>query len=88
MLYKAEIVIMPIAAILDPQGKAVGRGLHNLGLKEVSNVRIGKHITLHINADSKSDAEARVEEACQKLLANRLMETYTFTLTEHVAEVS
>lgn len=86
MSYKAEIVIMPMEAILDPQGKAVSRGLQNLDLEGVSNVRIGKHITMYVEAGSKSEAEAKVEEACRKLLANRLMETYSFTVQEAEVE--
>ena len=73
---------MPMEAVLDPQGKAVTRGLHNLGLKEVSNVRIGKHVTMHVEAKSKEVAEEKVEEACQRLLANQVMENYRFTVEE------
>jgi len=73
---------MPQKEILDPQGKAVKLGLHNLGIDDVSDVRIGKHITLALDADSEADAKQRVETACSKLLANMIMEDYSFTLTE------
>lgn len=86
MEYKAEIDIMPLDAILDPQGKAVTGGLHNLGLKAISNVRIGKHITLHIEADSRSEAEKMVEEACRRLLANQVMEKYSYRVEEVATE--
>lgn len=82
MKFKAAIDIMPLEALLDPQGKAVSAGMKNLGLNEITNVRIGKHITLHIEAADKAAAEAKVDEACKKLLANQIMEGYTFTLTE------
>ncbi|MEI7585255.1 phosphoribosylformylglycinamidine synthase subunit PurS [Runella sp.] len=82
MKFIAEINVMPQKEILDPQGKAVKLGLHNLGIDDVSDVRIGKHITLALDADSEADAKQRVETACSKLLANMIMEDYSFTLTE------
>jgi phosphoribosylformylglycinamidine synthase len=80
MKFKAEIDIMPLKALLDPQGKAVTSSLQNLNLSEIDNVRIGKHITLEVNADSKELANTKVAEACKNLLANHLMESYVFTL--------
>lgn len=82
MIFKAAIDIMPLAALLDPQGKAVTSSMKNLGLPEITDVRIGKHITLHVEAPSREAAEAKVEDACKRLLANQIMEDYTFTLTE------
>lgn len=82
MKFKAEIDIMPLDALLDPQGKAVTQSMGNLGLDEISNVRIGKHIRLFIDADSKSTAEAKADEACKKLLANEIMESYTMIVEE------
>ncbi len=82
MKFIAEINVMPQKEILDPQGKAVKLGLHNLGIDDVSDVRIGKHITMSLDADSQADAQQRVETACSKLLANMIMEDYTYTLTE------
>lgn len=73
---------MPHKELLDPQGKAVSNSLHNLGLSHVQDVRIGKHISLHIEAAGKEDAEKMTREACKKLLANPVMETFDFTLTE------
>lgn len=67
---------MPLKELLDPQGKAVLGGLKNLGLGNVHDVRIGKHITLQIEAASKEDAQQIAENACQKLLANQVMEFY------------
>jgi phosphoribosylformylglycinamidine synthase subunit PurS len=82
MKFKADIDIMPLEALLDPQGKAVTQSMGNLGMSEISNVRIGKHIQLWINADSKKAAEAKTEEACKQLLANQIMESYTFSVQE------
>jgi phosphoribosylformylglycinamidine synthase PurS subunit len=80
MKFKAHIDIMPLDALLDPQGKAVTNSMTNIGLPEIENVRIGKHITLHIEAASKDAANAKVDEACKKLLANQIMESYRFEL--------
>ena len=82
MKYIAEIDIMPLKALLDPQGKAVTGSMKNLGLPEIANVRIGKHISLEIEADSKELAQAKVDEACKKLLCNEIMEFYEFKLKE------
>ena len=67
---------MPLKYLLDPQGKAVLGGLLNLGLQGVEEVRIGKHITLQIEAQNEEAAKAVAEEASKKLLANRVMEFY------------
>lgn len=80
MKFVAEINVMPLKEILDPQGKAVKLGLGNLGLKDISDVRIGKHITLELEAHSKEEAEKSVELACKKLLANLIMEGYSFKI--------
>ena len=82
MKFKAEINIMPLKTLLDPQGKAVTGSMSNIGLSEIENVRIGKHITLEINTESREQAEEKTEEACRKLLANQIMESYEFTVTE------
>ncbi|NNC95338.1 MAG: phosphoribosylformylglycinamidine synthase subunit PurS [Chitinophagales bacterium] len=82
MKFKAEITIMPLKELLDPQGKAVLHGLHNLGFSKIESVRIGKHIHIEVDADSKSSAEAQVEDACKKLLANPVMESYSYEIEE------
>ncbi|MFO0321287.1 MAG: phosphoribosylformylglycinamidine synthase subunit PurS [Bacteroidota bacterium] len=80
MKFIAEIDVMPLKALLDPQGKAVTSSMTNLGLPEIENVRIGKHITLQIEAESDKVASAKVEEACKKLLCNQIMEFFEFSL--------
>jgi len=80
MKYIAEIDIMTRAEILDPQGKAVKLGLHNLQMDTIDNVRIGKHVKLEVEADSESSARDTVDAACRQLLANLIMEDYTFEL--------
>ena len=76
MKFKAEIDVMPLDALLDPQGKAVLGGLQNLGLKNIQDVRIGKHIDLQIEASSKEEAHQIASEAAKKLLANQVMEMF------------
>ena len=76
MIFSVEIKVMPLKELLDPQGKAVSGGLLNLGLKNINDVRIGKHIVLQIDASTKEDAFSIAEEAAKKLLANPVMEEY------------
>jgi len=82
MKFIAEINVMPLKALLDPQGKAVSHSMKNIGFNEVSNVRIGKHVTLEIEAASKEVAMERVNEACNKILSNPIMEGFDYTLSE------
>ncbi len=80
--FLAAIDVMPLKEILDPQGKAVTGSMRNLGLPEISNVRIGRHVTLEVEAETKESASEKVETACKKLLANLIMENYHYQLTE------
>jgi phosphoribosylformylglycinamidine synthase subunit PurS len=82
MKFNAEIDVMPLKALLDPQGKAVSNNMKNIGLPEIENVRIGKHITLEVEAPNKEVAAQKVEEACKKLLSNQIMESYHFEIKE------
>jgi phosphoribosylformylglycinamidine synthase len=75
-MYTVQVKVMPLKELLDPQGKAVMGGLQNLGIKGVEDVRIGKNITLQINADSEDQAKQMAEEASKKLLANPVMEYF------------
>lgn len=76
MTYHVQIKVMPLKDLLDPQGKAVLGGLQNLGLGAVSDVRVGKHITLQVEAESEAQAKQLAEDASKKLLANPVMEFY------------
>ena len=82
MKFRAEINVMPLKALLDPQGKAVTNSLKNIGFSEITNVRIGKHITLEIEEVNEEKAMERINEACNKLLANPIMEGYEYTIME------
>ena len=82
MKFRAEIDVMPLKSLLDPQGKAVSASMGNVGLSEIENVRIGKHITLEIQASNEEVATSKVDEACKKMLCNQIMESYEFTVVE------
>jgi phosphoribosylformylglycinamidine synthase len=74
--FTIQVRVMPLKELLDPQGKAVMSGLGNLGLKQIDDVRVGKNITLQVNAASEEQARQIAEEASKKLLANPVMEYF------------
>ena len=78
MKFIAEIDIMPRKELLDPQGKTVANNMKNIDITGVEDVRIGKHISLVLEAESEADANEKVETACKKILANGIMETFVF----------
>ncbi|MBK7873083.1 MAG: phosphoribosylformylglycinamidine synthase subunit PurS [Saprospiraceae bacterium] len=80
MKFVAEIDIMPHKELLDPQGKTVAKNMNHVHIEGVEDVRIGKHITMTLHADSEEIAHEIVETACKKLLANLIMENYTFNV--------
>ncbi|MDL2314643.1 phosphoribosylformylglycinamidine synthase subunit PurS [Bacteroidales bacterium OttesenSCG-928-C19] len=82
MKFIAEVNVMPLKALLDPQGKAVTGSMKNIGLEGISNVRIGKHITLEIEAASEEEAREKTDTACRLLLHNPIMEHYEFTVSQ------
>ncbi|MBS1600296.1 MAG: phosphoribosylformylglycinamidine synthase subunit PurS [Bacteroidetes bacterium] len=80
MIFTVQVKVMPLKELLDPQGKAVMGGLQNLGLKSVSDVRIGKNISLQVEADSPDKAKQIAEDASKKLLANPVMEYFEISV--------
>ena len=76
MNYNVEIKVMPLKELLDPQGKAVMGGLANLGLTTIQDVRVGKNISVQVEADSADQAKELARAAAQKLLANPVMEYF------------
>jgi phosphoribosylformylglycinamidine synthase subunit PurS len=76
MKFTVQVKVMPLKELLDPQGKAVMTGLANLGLKQIGDVRIGKNITLQVEAATAEEAKKIAEEATRKLLANPVMEYF------------
>ena len=81
MIYTAQVKVMPLKELLDPQGKAVMGGLANLGLYGIQDVRIGKNITLQIEAVTAAAAKEIAEAAAKKLLANQVMEMFEITIS-------
>jgi phosphoribosylformylglycinamidine synthase len=80
MLFQVQINVMPLKDLLDPQGKAVLGGLHNLGMLGIQDVRVGKHITLQIEAENETIAAEIAENASKHLLANAVMEYFEITV--------
>ena len=76
----AEIKIVLRDSILDVQGKAIESSLHSLEFKQLSNVRVGKIITLNVTADSSDEASAIIRQAANKLLANPIIEDFSITI--------
>jgi len=80
MLFQVQINVMPLKDLLDPQGKAVLGVLHNLGMLGIQDVRVGKHITLQIEAENETIAAEIAENASKQLLANAVMEYFEITV--------
>lgn len=80
MIFTAQVKVMPLKELLDPQGKAVLSGFQNLNLNTIQDVRIGKNISLQIEAATADAAKLIAQEAAQKLLANPVMEMYEITI--------
>ncbi len=79
-MYKAKVIIKRRPSILDPQGQAVEKGAAHLGIKNIKETRIGKFIEFTVDTENQSDAEKEVDNYCNKLLANPIMEDYEFSL--------
>jgi phosphoribosylformylglycinamidine synthase PurS subunit len=82
MIFTAQVKVMPLKELLDPQGKAVLGGFKNLGLSSISDVRIGKNISLQIEAATIEIAKQIAEDAARKLLANPVMEMFEVTVSQ------
>ena len=79
---KATVLVRPKTGILDPQGEAVESSLRQLGF-EVADARIGRLIDIEVTASNADDARAQVEQMCERLLANPLIESYDIELEEN-----
>lgn len=78
MLAKIHVTLKK--GVLDPQGKAVHHALNDLGYQEVEDVQIGKYMELRLSGVTADEADQRVQEMCEKLLANTVIESYRYTL--------
>lgn len=76
----AKIYVTLKNGVLDPQGKAVQHSLDSIGYKEAQDVRIGKFIEVKLTDMPKSEAEKKVKEMCEKMLANTVIENYRFEI--------
>ena len=81
-MYHSKILVTLRQSILDPEGKAVEHGVHSLGYGRVRNVRIGKFVELNVDVPNKEEAEKITKEVSEKLLANPVMEDFSFTVEE------
>lgn len=81
-LMKAKVYITLKKGVLDPQGKTVKGALDSMGYKEVKDLRIGKFMEMELEVDSKEMAEKRLNEMCEKLLANTVIEDYRFEIED------
>lgn len=79
-MIKATVYVTIKQSVLDPQGVAVQGALHSMGFQEVESVRIGKYMEINLDTDDREEAEAKVTEMCEKLLANTVVEQYRFEL--------
>ena len=80
MKFSAKINIMPQDALLDPQGKTVEKNTAKLGMDNISNIRIGKSISLTVESSNLENAKKTVEEICNKLLVNQITEQYDYKI--------
>lgn len=80
MKFVANIQVMPHKELLDPQGKTVAQNMKYLHIDGVEDIRIGKHIRMVLEAADAAAANEKVETACRQLLANLIMESYTYSV--------
>lgn len=82
--YIAKVFITLRSGILDVQGKAIEHALHSLDFEMINSVRIGKFITLNVEAQNDGQAQVFVENACKKLLSNPIIEDYKVEIIESI----
>ncbi|HEV8376579.1 MAG TPA: phosphoribosylformylglycinamidine synthase subunit PurS [Candidatus Polarisedimenticolia bacterium] len=79
---RVRVTVMYKKGVLDPQGKTILGSLHQLGYKEVTDVKAGKVLEISLPKMSKAQLEKKVKEMCDKLLANPIIEDYQLEVTE------
>lgn len=79
-MFRSKITVTLRPSILDPQGKAVELGMHSLGYQSVGHVRIGKFIEMDVDVQDAETAKRITREVCEKLLANPVMEDFSYTV--------
>jgi phosphoribosylformylglycinamidine synthase subunit PurS len=78
--YSAEVFVVLKPLVSDPEGLVIRDALRTIGFNEVTEVRSGKYLTIELDADDQAEAEARLTEMCDKLLANPVIEDYRVTV--------
>jgi len=79
---RAKIFVTLKDGVVDPQGITIKGALESLGYEGIASVRLGKYIQMELNAKDKKEAEKSIEEMCQKLLANPVIENYRYEISE------
>jgi len=79
---QVRVFVTPRQGILDPQGRAVEHALKSLGFPNVSDVKIGRYVTLEVDAPSAEAARIAAQKMCEQLLANPLIEDFRFEVQE------
>ena len=82
IIMKAKIIIMPKKTVLDPQGKTVKHALESMNLRGIKDVRVGKVMEIELEGGTKAELQKQIDEACQKLLSNPVIEEYAFEIDE------
>ena len=82
LTYQCRIYVTLRSSVLDPAGVAVESGLKQMGYEGVEGVRIGKYIELTLSASDENDAKEKLDQMCDQLLANTVIENYSFELTD------
>lgn len=80
--YFVKVFITYRKGVLDPQGVAVEKAAHQLGFTKVKNVRVGKYITMEIDAETPDEVKREIEEMAKKFLVNPVIEEYTYEIEE------
>lgn len=80
--YVAYVNVMPLAQLLDPQGKATELALRQIGFEAVEDVRIGKRIMMKLRAENMDAAKQLAHQAAEKLLANLVVEQFEISVQE------
>lgn len=81
-MLKAVVTVMLKDGIFDPQGRAVQNGLDSIGFDQVKGVRVGKQLEISLDMNDKNEAEAAVHDMCDKMLANPVVESYSFEIQD------
>ena len=82
MTFSVQVNIMPQDALLDPQGKTVENNTQKIGYTNISNIRIGKHITFDVESQNIDEANKTIKEICEKLLVNKIMEKFDYIILD------